>query len=79
LSVRAYPRAQVRACFAEFGLATKQSIAEIIGKRIPAFERLVPPPRKIWMSEHARMGLFDAAALALTFFQLEGRARQQAA
>jgi hypothetical protein len=38
-------------------------------KHIPAFERHVPPPRKPWMSEDARMGLFDAAALALIFFQ----------
>jgi hypothetical protein len=34
-----------------------------------AFERYVPTPRKSWKSEDARMGLFDAVALALTFFQ----------
>ena len=28
----------------------------------------LPPIRKIWKSEDSRMGLFDAAALALTFF-----------
>jgi hypothetical protein len=38
---------------------------------IPAFERYVPPPRKPWKSEDARMGIFDAAALALTFFKDE--------
>ncbi|WP_156527887.1 hypothetical protein [Bradyrhizobium stylosanthis] len=43
--------------------------AERIAKHIPAFEQYVPPPRKPWMSEDRRMGLFDAAALALTFFQ----------
>lgn len=77
--VVAYSRAQVRECFAESELATKQSIAELIAKRITAFERFLPPPRRIWMSEHARMGLFDAAALALTFFRIERSPSQQAA
>ena len=47
----------------------KQMVAEAIAKHIPAFERYVPPPRKPWMSEDSRMGLFDAAALGLVFFQ----------
>jgi hypothetical protein len=59
--------------FASAGLANKQSLAEVIAKYIPAFERHVPPPRKPWMSEDARMGLFDAAALALVFFQKANR------
>ena len=54
------------------GFANKQVIAGLIAKHIPAFERHVPPPRKSWMSEDARMGLFDAAALALLFFQRAG-------
>lgn len=67
----AYSRAQVRQCFGHLGPATKHSIAEAIAKHIPAFERFLPPVRKIWMSEDAHMGLFDAVALALTFFQAE--------
>jgi hypothetical protein len=43
----------------------------VIAKHIP-FEQHVPPPRKPWKSEDARMGLFDAAALALVFFQKAG-------
>jgi hypothetical protein len=54
------------------GFANKQMLAGLIAKHIPAFERHVPPPRKPWMSEDARMGLFDAAALALVFFQKAG-------
>lgn len=65
----AYSRAQVRQCFGHLGLATKHSIAEAIAKHIPAFERFLPPVRKIWMSEDARMGLFDAATLVLEFFR----------
>lgn len=75
----AVSRAQVRECFCEVHKPTKQSIAEAIAKRIPAFKRFVPPPRKIWKSEDPRMGLFDAAALALTFFHMETNRRRKAA
>lgn len=68
IPVRSYSRARVREAFALPGPATKEAIAVAIAKHIPAFERHIPPPRKPWTSEHARMGLFDAAALALTFF-----------
>jgi hypothetical protein len=67
--VRTYSRAQVVECFAEQGTTTKQKIAETIAKHIPALNLYVPPARKPWMSENARMGIFDAAALAWLFFQ----------
>jgi hypothetical protein len=69
IPVYAYSRDEVQDAFANFGVTTKQGLAEIIAKHIPAFERYVPLPRKPWKSEDARMGIFDAAALALTFFQ----------
>lgn len=67
IATTVYSREQVRRCFGS-GLVTKQAIAEAIAKRIPMFERFVPPPRKLWTSEHPRMGLFDAASLVLTFY-----------
>jgi hypothetical protein len=67
-----YSRAEVYSSFASVGFLNKQALAEIIAKHIPAFERYVPPPRKPWKSEDARMGIFDAAALALVFFQKAG-------
>lgn len=69
IPIFAYSRAQVREAFEPFGLTNKHFIAETIAKHIPAFDRHLPPVRKPWMSEDARMGIFDAAALALTFFQ----------
>jgi|SRR5665213_489016 len=69
IPVRMFSRAQVRAAFEPFGLTSKHFIAETIAKHIPAFDRYLPPPRKLWMSEDARMALFDAVALALTFLQ----------
>ena len=61
-------RNDVRKCFAHLGTVTKDSIAAAIAKQVPVFERFLPPPRKPWNNEDARMGIFDAAALALTFF-----------
>jgi hypothetical protein len=65
--VVSYSRTRVRTSFAATGALTKWWMATSIAKRIPAFERYVPPIRKPWMSEDARMGLFDAASLAMTF------------
>jgi hypothetical protein len=72
IPVSKYSRADVYSTFAPAGFSNKQALAELIAKHIPAFERHVPPPRKPWKSEDAKMALFDAAALALVFFQKAG-------
>ncbi len=64
-----YSRERTRQVFAPLGATTKQAIAEAISRCVPAFGNFVPPLRKIWKNEHSRMALFDAAALALTYFQ----------
>lgn len=79
MHVHAYSRADVRDCFAELGITTKFGIAETIAKHIPVFDQYLPPIRKPWMSEDARMGLFDATALALTFFKNMAGDQQEAA
>lgn len=77
ISIFTYSRARVRESFAYLGSPTKQYIAEVIAKHIPAFERYLPAPRKRWRSEDFRMGLFDAAALGLTFFQATERLKDR--
>ncbi len=73
LSVHAFSRKRVIECFRAYGAATKQAIAETIAKEVPALKLYLPPVRKRWMDEHVRMSIFDAAALAWTFFHtLEG-------
>jgi hypothetical protein len=72
IPVYRYSRVVVLAAFSYLGVCNKEIIADVIAKHIPAFERYIPPIRKQWMSEDARMGLFDAAALALVFFQKVG-------
>jgi hypothetical protein len=69
VSVCAFSGDQVRAAFSDVQPLTRHAMAQAIVRHIPAFEALLPAPRKWWNSEDPRMGLFDAAALALTFFR----------
>ena len=73
IDVRRYSRATVQECFGQFGARTRYEVAMAIATRVPAFERFLPPPRKLWMSEDARMGIFRAAALALTYYDSRRR------
>lgn len=68
IPITTFSRAQVQRCFQYLGAVTKDNLAAEIAKDIPAFERFLPPARKVWKSEDARMGIFDAAALVLTYF-----------
>lgn len=61
-------RAQITQAFAVVRAPTRYAIAQTIAQHIPILASLLPPARKIWNGEDRRMGLFDAAALALTFF-----------
>jgi hypothetical protein len=61
-------KTEVRACFAAVGASTKYEIARAIATQIPAFAHRTPRRRKLWMREDPRQGLFDAAALGITYF-----------
>lgn len=74
LDVYAYSRSDIRACFADAGAVTRREIAQVITGQIHALNRLPPKP-KLWKSEHRRMFLFDAAALALTYFSRDAHFR----
>lgn len=68
-----YSRAAVNTCFASVGAMTRYEIALTIAQHIEVFRKRLPPNPKIWIGEDARHGLFDAAALALTYFAVTGR------
>jgi hypothetical protein len=70
-----FSRAEVRA---SFGLTAKREIAEAIVRAFPELEPRLPPVRKIWMSEDRRMNIFDAVALAITFFNSKSRTKRAA-
>ena len=68
IKVRSFSRARVKQTFAECGASNKQEIAIVIANRFPELVPRLPRFRKPWMSEDYRMSIFDAVALALTFF-----------
>lgn len=70
--VQRVSRRDVRQAFANGGAVTKEQIASVIASRYRELASRLPPPRKIWMSEDVRMSLFDAAALACTYFSGAG-------
>jgi hypothetical protein len=69
ISIARYSRDEVRQSFDSLGSPTRYAIVQAIAKQLPIFETYVPPIRKIWKAEDRRMGMFDAAALALTFYR----------
>ena len=73
-----FSRADVRACFKHVGARTKREIALAIAREFPELEPRLPPVRRIWMSEDARMNIFDAVALGMTFFHTKQQAKRAA-
>lgn len=69
VTVALVSRKHIREAFAYLGSPSRYAIVEAIAKHIPMLAAYVPPKRKIWNGEDRRMGLFDAAALALTFYR----------
>jgi hypothetical protein len=63
-----YSRETIRECFERSGARTRHDIALSIAEQIEVFRRRLPRERKRWDSEDVRQSLFDAAALALTYF-----------
>lgn len=70
VNVKTITKSDVHRAFGRFGAKTKHQIAGVIAREITAFTHLAPKPRKAWMSESRRQGLFDAATLGLTYYSL---------
>jgi hypothetical protein len=68
--IRVYPRAAIRTCFATLGARTRYEIAQATAAHIPALRNRLPPMRKFYNSQDARLSLFNASALVLTHFAL---------
>jgi hypothetical protein len=69
IPARRVSRAGLRRTFQSEGTCTKYKIALAVAGRFPELAWRLPPIRKPWMSEDARMGIFDAVALALAFYE----------
>jgi hypothetical protein len=59
------------AFFSQHGFTSKRKIAEAVAEFFPSLASRMPPPRKPWKREDERMGIFDAAAFAITFLSKE--------
>jgi hypothetical protein len=68
IEVCTYSRKIIRERFKDVGAVTRYEIAQAIAAQVHAFGHRLPPVRKIWKSEDARMSLFDAASLVMTFY-----------
>lgn len=62
--------AHVQKYFLRYDAKTKYEIAETIGRRMPELAWKLPRRRKPWESEHYRMSIFDAAAIAMAYLEL---------
>jgi Holliday junction resolvasome RuvABC endonuclease subunit len=63
---------EVEMAFSRFGATSRSDVARVIAEHIEAFAHRLPRMRKLGHSEDARRSLFDAAALALTYFAYRG-------
>lgn len=66
LPVHCYTRKQIREVFEVHDAKSKHEISQKIISWLPDLAPLAPKPRKFWMPEDHRMGIFDAVALAIT-------------
>lgn len=73
ITVRSFSPKQVRETFAETGASNKDDVAALVAQRYPELIPRLPPRRRIWDPEDYRMGIFDAAAFALTYFRVTSR------
>ena len=63
-----YSARRVRQLFLPLGARTKAEIARLLAARFPELAWRVPPIRKVWLPEDRQMGVFDALALGLAYF-----------
>lgn len=68
IEIKTFAEREVRQHFDRFGAKTREDIAMVLASNIDALASRLPRKRQPWMSEDARLGLFDAAALMVSFF-----------
>jgi hypothetical protein len=66
---------QLREHCGTFGAYTKHQIASFIAHKFPELAHRLPPPRRLWESERARMSIFDAVSFGVTYFSVTDAVR----
>lgn len=72
IEIRIYTREAVCNAFSRFGATTRSEIARVVADRITDISHRLPPPPRTGYSTDPRQSLFDAAALAVTYFVAMG-------
>lgn len=67
-----YDRDAIRLAFGRYGASTRLEIAKAITESIGDFAHRLPSRRRFGVCEDIRQSLFDAAALAITYFTAMG-------
>lgn len=62
-------RVEARRAWSARGISNKQALARELAGHFPEISHLVPPPRKSYQQEDARVNIFDALTLVLCAFQ----------
>jgi hypothetical protein len=68
MDARVFPRTAIQSVFSTVGAKTRYEIAEVIRNQIDAFSHRMPRKRTLTVRADPRQALFDAAAVALTYF-----------
>ncbi len=67
-----YPWQVVFEVFRDGKPATRHDLATMIAVCLPAVRKRLPPKRKAWLPMDPRQALFDAAALGITHYAVNG-------
>jgi hypothetical protein len=72
IDIPIFDREDVRTALAKYGVGTRDETARVLAEALHDFSHRKPRKRKLGDSEDVRQSLFDAAALALTYFAYRG-------
>lgn len=79
IDMDAYSRRDMKEVFRAVGASNKHELNCAVVHILPALETIQPPMRKFYDPEAAVQGIFDAAALGITFFAQTKRLKLEAA
>jgi hypothetical protein len=68
----------VRRIFGAGAVVTKHAVATAVAEHFPELAFRLPPKRKAWMTEDARMSIFGAVAFALTYYCVQADVSERA-
>jgi hypothetical protein len=63
--------AVIRRYFSRFNAGTRYEIAQVVAEMFPELAWKLPPKRRAWQHEAARMSIFDAAAVVVAHLIME--------